>query len=287
MNMRTTTILTTLISMLLLVPAAAAQSLQDPVVAHAEDKVEEAQSQPVSFVTSHASKDGVVQEAEWGVAYACFAKKYAHDEAGTPDPELEQCKDYEDVLGLEDEKEQIEAEVDNVSDDPVSFVREVSDDAAGTVEDIAEDPASALDEIGEFVSRLVQPLRDVLQAVATMALGVVLVLVQVVLDALGENANIGSQAYGMAMEGVQTALAAVGQVQQTLSTVREALEPVRDAAQAVGQAVMEIVRDLLPDEVGGGSAEPLPVDQEIAGDATGDLFGKVGEVEDLVEGSVR
>jgi hypothetical protein len=185
---------------LLALPLAAAQNLDEPLRNRVEEKSSAATSDPKAFLVGHASEGAIAAEAEWAIAYGCFALEYAHDEAGTPDPDLEQCERYEEVLGIEPEPERPVAQVENLTEDAVAEVEEIADDVLESLDDIVEDPTSAPDVIIALLVRTVARILDAVQSIGASAEAVVDEALDLVGRALRADANAGAAVYARADE---------------------------------------------------------------------------------------
>ena len=290
---------------LLLVPIASSQSLEEPLVAHADEKVDAAQDDPVGFASDHASEEAVAGEAEWGVAYGCFAVAYAHEEVGTPDPELEQCERYEEVLGIAPEPQEPVAIVENISEDPVAEVEEISEEAVAAVDEIVEDPLSAPEILVGLVLYLVDKVLDLVGGVGAAASGIVGEALDLVGAALSADAKLGAATYDGAgkaltsgadgiiavVSGTASGIADAGKhVADGIGDAADAVgdgisqtaDAIGDAADSVGHAVSDFVAGLF-----GGDESSSSVDgvDDPAGDLTNEadgLLDLVGDVDRLI-----
>jgi hypothetical protein len=298
-------ILTAVALAILIAPLASAQNIEDPLLDHAQENTDAAQRDPVAFVESHASEEAVASEAEWGVAYGCFAVAYAHDEAGTPDPELDQCDQYEEVLGIAPEPEEPVAVVQNVSEDPIAQVEEVTDEAVAAVDEIVEEPLSAPEILIGFVLYVVDKVLDLVGGVGATAADLVGDALDLVGAAFRTDAMLGAAAYDGAsggadaateramiilhggVEGLGELLGAVaGGIGRTATAVgdgmADAAGAVGDAAHSVGTAIADLVGDLFGGEEVAHDKDhvndvtrQVPIEDAGLLDVVGDLAGSV------------
>lgn len=302
---------------ILALPLAAAQSPEEPLVSHVDEKAAQATTDPAGFAESHASEKAVAKEAEWGIAYACFAGHYAHDEVGTPEPDLDQCEDYEEVLGIAPEPEEPVAVVQNLSEDPVAQVQEVEEEVLASVDDVVEDPLSAPEILIGLLLYLVDKVLDLIGGVGATASGLAGGALDLVGAALAADAKLGADMYdgaahaatasvegvlgtasglasGMldgasaAIEGVAEASEELGDgVADTADTmgagVADAADAVGDAAASVGAAVSSFVGQLFGGD--SGASDKSPIDDAAGGlsDETDGLLDVVGEVGRVVQ----
>ncbi|HEX9815573.1 MAG TPA: hypothetical protein VGB18_01220 [Candidatus Thermoplasmatota archaeon] len=253
---------------LLLLPIAAAQSLEEPLVDHVDDKAASARSDPVGFAESHASEEAVAKEAEWGVAYGCFAAHYAHDEVGTPDPQLEQCEDYEEVLGIAPEPEEPVAVVQNLSEDPVAQVQEIEEEVLASVDDIVEDPLSAPEILIGLVLYLVDKVLDLIGGVGATATGVAAGALDLVGAALAADAKLGADMYDEASSAATASVQGVlgtasGLASGMLDVAAASIDGIVDGGKALGDGIADTAGT-----IGTGVAD--------AADAVGDAAASIG-----------
>lgn len=276
---------------LLAAPAAAAQSPVDPAVSHVEGKADEATGDPVGFVEDHASEDAVAGEAEWGIAYGCFLVHEAHDDAGTPDPKLEQCDDYEEVVAVPpEEAEEPVAEVENLTEEPVAEVEEIADDAVGLVEEIVDDPEGAPEAILRFLEDVLERVRKLLEGAGEAALGVLGELIGAAAAALRADALLGEKAYaaslalgGTGLDGVRQVVG--GAVDGAVSVAHAAGSGLGVAGEAIGQAaeaLSEGIESIVERLFGAGGppnhADAPPLENPTGHPADEDLLGHVGNL---------
>lgn len=291
-------IVTTLVLATLLVPLAAAQNLEEPLVEHAEDKVAAASGDPAAFAKDHASEEAVADEAAWGAAYGCFALDYAHDEVGTPDPDLEQCEDYEEVLGIAPEPEEPVGVVQNLSEDPGAQVQEIADEAVAAVEEIADDPLSAPETLLGFLLYALLKIQDLIGGIGSTVADALDSALDLVGAALAADAKLGADVYdgtGKAASAITDGLvgvassvdsgvgavakAAGGGIAAAAAKVGDgfgdAAKALGDAAESIGDAVGELVDRLLGADRQASPTDVLDGDDASLGDRTPGVFDVV------------
>ena len=253
---------------LLLVPLIAAQSPEEPLVAHVDEKSQAASEDPVGFAQDHASEEAVAAEADWGVAYGCFAVDYAHDEVGTPDPQLDECEDYEEVLGIAPEPEQPVAVVQNLSEDPVAQVQEIEEEVLASVDEIVEDPLSAPDILIGLILYVVEKVLDLIGGVGQAATGIAGDALELIGAALAADVKLGTDMYDSAGKAASASVdgllvVAVGLASGLLDGLEASVEGVARAADGIGDGAAQTVGT-----IGAGIGQ--------AADAVGEAVGSVG-----------
>ncbi len=253
---------------ILALPLAAAQSPEEPLVGHVDEKAGAATTDPVGFVESHASEEAAAKEAEWGVAYGCFAAHYAHDEVGTPEPDLDQCEDYEEVLGIAPEPEEPVAVVQNLSEDPVAQVQEIEEEVLASVDDVVEDPLSAPEILVGLLLYLVDKVLELIQGVGAAASQIAAGALDLVGAALAADAKLGADMYDGASQAATASVDGVlgtasGLASGMLDGAAATIDGVADAGKTLGDGLADTA-----DAIGGGVSD--------AADAVGDAAASVG-----------
>lgn len=150
--------------------SAAAQGLEEPLLAKTEEKATAAQDDPAAFVATQATESQLADDANWTIAYGCYLTHEASAEAGVEPPELDQCADFEEALGIAEEaaaevEEEAVADAQELEDDVTAEAEVLAEDALATVADVVEDPGGALDALAAFLDRAVRAVQRILDAV--------------------------------------------------------------------------------------------------------------------------
>lgn len=259
-------LLCTVALLVLTAPAAVAQDPHGPLVQKGHEEADEAQRDPAGFVQDAGSPDGVHSAAEWSAAYSCYAADWAGAQAGVDPPDLEPCREYEDVLRGPQPSVAPAPDVQPFQPGVVDKAQDLLGEAEDGVSDVVEDPVHGPDRLVrlvesllEFVTSLVDHVRGaVAEAVGTLATGV-------------------GRTSGAIAEGVNGALAGIADAANEAATgigpaTAKAGAALADAGRAVeewGSGVAHWVASLVPGDGSKGPPDGHPAGPEDGPDPLG------------------
>lgn len=174
--------------------SAAAQGIDEPLTDKLDEKIGDAQADPSGFAQAQATEKQLAADANWTIAYACFVAHEAEGETGADVPDLDQCADFEEALGIAEEavaeeEEEVVADAQELEDDAVAEAEALAEDALATVAEVIEDPAGALDALVALLDRTLRAVQRILDGI-TGGVGASATLLGDALGILGKGAAI-------------------------------------------------------------------------------------------------
>lgn len=224
-------------------PAVAGQSLEEPLLAKADEEATAATTDPAGYVADQGTEEGLAEDVNWTIAYGCYARAVAEDETGISTPESDQCEGYERAIGIAPEEdveaEEAVAEAEELDDPARAEAEALAEDVEATVGRIGDDPGRAGDEAHGLLERTQRAaVRAVHAVIYTLGAGTGLAMRGIV-----GGASLSGHGFLLAAQGLLDAKgAAVGSVQDAARTTGAA---VSDGASSLQAAVERMVDQLL------------------------------------------